>query len=173
MNAQRSAAARVLLAAVLAAATGVSSAGFVDNRPVAAPAAVDGTAPPAVGAVGAPAVATPVAGPSSGAAVAAPGPALATPSASLFTISRKDRTIREALVAWAKRAGWTHEPEHWTLSFDLPVLSSADLGADFKTAVRALLSSTELTSTPLQPCFYSNNVLRVVPKAELCDKNAS
>lgn len=75
-------------------------------------------------------------------------------------------------MAWSKRAGWTHDPEHWTVPFDLPVLSSADLGTDFKGAVRSLLASTDLTNMPLQPCFYSNNVLRVVPKAELCDRMA-
>lgn len=94
-------------------------------------------------------------------------------AAQSFTISRSDKTIREALVAWSKRAGWTFEPEHWTVSFDLPVLSSADLGPNYKTAVRALLSSTDLTNLPLQPCFYSNMVLRVVPRAELCDKTAN
>jgi hypothetical protein len=98
---------------------------------------------------------------------------VAPPAAQHFTISRSDRTIREALVTWSKRAGWTHDPEHWTVPFDLPVLSSADLGTDFKGAVRALLSSTDLTNMPLQPCFYSNNVLRVVPKAELCDRMAN
>lgn len=173
MNSHRSAAARVLLAAVIAMAASVCSAGFVDNRPAAPAPAASGASPAAGGASVTPAVASPVAGPGS----ATPSPAAAAsviaPPALTFSISRKDRTIREALVTWAKRAGWTHEPEHWTPSFDLPVLSSADLGSDFKTAVRALLSSTDLTNTPLQPCFYSNNVLRVVPKAELCDRNAS
>lgn len=107
-------------------------------------------------------MATPV----GGAVPAAPAAAVAQP----FTISRSDRTIREALVSWSKRAGWTHDAEHWTVPFDLPVLSSADLGVDFKGAVRALLSSTDLTNMPLQPCFYSNKVLRVVPRAELCDR---
>lgn len=76
-------------------------------------------------------------------------------------------------MAWSRRAGWTHDAEHWTVPFDLPVLSSADLGTDFKSAVRALLASTDLTNMPLQPCFYSNKVLRVVPKAELCDRMAA
>jgi len=116
---------------------------------------------------GAGAVATPVV---SGTPAAAPAPA---PSAEHFTVSRSDHTLREALVAWSRRAGWTHDPEHWTVPFDLPVLSSADLGTDFKSAVRALLSSTDLTNLPLQPCFYSNKVLRVVPKAELCDRMGS
>jgi hypothetical protein len=44
------------------------------------------------------------------------------------------------------------------------------LGSDFKNAVRKLLSSTDLTDRPLQPCFHTNKVLRVIPKAELCDR---
>lgn len=151
-----------LLALVLAASAGSAFAGFVDTRPApaaaAAPAAAKGDA------AGEGVVATPVGG-----AVQA-APSVAAPVAQSFTISRSDRTIREALVSWSKRAGWTHDPEHWTVPFDLPVLSSADLGTDFKGAVRALLSSTDLTNMPLQPCFYSNKVLRVVPKAELCDR---
>ncbi|WP_143694668.1 toxin co-regulated pilus biosynthesis Q family protein [Variovorax sp. JS1663] len=137
----------------------------MDNRP--APAPVAPVAAEAGAAVKGGAVATPVGG-----EVAAPA-APAAPVAQSFTISRRDKTIREALVAWSSRAGWTHDPEHWTVPFDLPVLSSADLGTDFKGAVRALLSSTDLTNMPLQPCFYSNKVLRVVPKAELCDRMAA
>ena len=157
-----------LLALVLSASAGSALAGFVDSRPAPAPVA-PAAAPMAAeagAAVKSGAVATPVGG-----EVAAPV-ALAAPTARPFTISRSDKTIREALVSWSKRAGWTHDPEHWTVPFDLPVLSSADLGPDFKTAVRALLSSTDLTNMPLQPCFYSNNVLRVVPRAELCDRMA-
>lgn len=165
-----------LLALVLGASAGSAMAGFVDSRPAPAPAvptAPAATATPAAAEAGAAvksgAVATPVGG-----EVAAPVAAAAptAPAARPFTISRSDRTIREALVAWSKRAGWTHDPEHWTVPFDLPVLSSADLGTDFKGAVRSLLASTDLTNMPLQPCFYSNNVLRVVPKAELCDRMA-
>lgn len=102
----------------------------------------------------------------------APVVASDTPTAR-FTVARSDKTIRETLAKWAKSVDWTNEPEHWTVGFDLPVLSAADLGTDFKAAVRALLSSTDLTNMPLQPCFYSNQVLRIVPKAELCDKSAS
>lgn len=157
-----------LLALILGASAGSALAGFVDNRPVPAPAApVAPVAAEAGAAVKGGAVATPVGG-----AVAAP-PAPAAPVVQPFTISRSDKTIREALVTWSSRAGWTHDAEHWTVPFDLPVLSSADLGTDFKSAVRALLASTDLTNMPLQPCFYSNKVLRVVPKAELCDRMAA
>lgn len=161
-RASTSAARAALLALVLAASAGSVFAGFVDARPAPAPAA------PAVGKSAAGekgAVAMPVGG-------AAPSAAAGVVEQS-FAISRSDKTIREALVTWSTRAGWTHDAEHWTVPFDLPVLSSADLGTDFKGAVRALLSSTDLTNMPLQPCFYSNKVLRVVPKAELCDRTSN
>ncbi|VTU44943.1 toxin co-regulated pilus biosynthesis Q family protein [Variovorax sp. RA8] len=156
------------LALVLGASACSALAGFVDSRP--APAAAAPAAAEAGSAVKGGAVATPVGGEvAAPAAAAAPAAQVAQP----FTVSRSDKTIREALAVWARRAGWTHDPEHWTVPFDLPVLSSADLGSDFKGAVRALLSSTDLTNLPLQPCFYSNKVLRVVPKAELCDRMAA
>ncbi|RZS86520.1 TcpQ domain-containing protein [Pigmentiphaga kullae] len=84
-----------------------------------------------------------------------------------------DRTMRQALRRWATAAGWTFEPEHWTVDVDIPLAGSANLGSDFKTAVRELLASTELSAHPLQPCFYSNRVLRVVPHAESCDRTSA
>lgn len=164
MNAKLCARRAALLAIVLAAPAGAVWAGFVDNRPAPAPA----VAIPAAADSGV--VTTPV-GPAATSRAASPS-AMATPAQS-FTVTRSDGTIREALASWSKRAGWTHEPENWTVPVDLPILSADDLGVDFKAAVRALLSSTDLTNMPLQPCFYSNKVLRVVPKAELCDKNPS
>lgn len=158
-----------LLALVLGVSAGNALAGFVDSRPAPAPVApaTPVAAPAAAASAQGGAVATPVGG------VVAEPTAPPAPVAQPFTISRNDKTIREALVTWSRRAGWTHDAEHWTVPFDLPVLSSADLGTDFKGAVRALLSSTDLTNLPLQPCFYSNKVLRVVPKAELCDRMAA
>lgn len=174
MNAPQRASARALtgasraalLAFALAASAGGALAGFVDSRPAVAPAAPAPSAGTKAAGVGEGAVATPVAG-------ANEAPAAAAPVAQSYAVTRSDKTIREALVNWSRRAGWTHDTEHWTVPFDLPVLSSADLGTDFKAAVRALLASTDLTNMPLQPCFYSNKVLRVVPKAELCDRMAN
>lgn len=93
----------------------------------------------------------------------------------VFEVRKTDTTLREVLVRWSTMAGWVHKPEHWTIDRDLPVSGTADssvFGMDFRNAARKLLQSSELTDRPLQPCFYSNNVLRVVPKAELCDKSA-
>lgn len=87
-----------------------------------------------------------------------------------FEVTGADINIRRALVRWTKMIGWTFEPEHWTLDRDIPIAGSASLGSDFKAATRGLLLSTEMTDLPAQPCFYSNNVLRVIPINELCSR---
>lgn len=113
----------------------------------------------------------PAAAPSASAATTV---VMAPPVAS-FEVKTSDRSVREALSRWAKAAGWVHEPAHWALDKDFPIAAAAGpevFGPDFKGAVRVLLSSTELTDRPVQPCFYTNHVVRVIPKAELCDKTA-
>ena len=92
-----------------------------------------------------------------------------------FAVLSSDRTVREVLARWAGAAGWVHDGQHWTIPQDHPVEGAAGaevFGEDFKTAARTLLSSTDMTDRPVQPCFYSNNVVRVIPKASMCDKNA-
>ncbi|MGP5477578.1 TcpQ domain-containing protein [Pseudomonas helleri] len=92
------------------------------------------------------------------------------PPVPTWTVSPKDRTIREALKNWSLVAGWTFEPEYWTLPIDIPVTASAHFSGDFKTAVRQLIAATELSDTPSQPCFYLNRVVRVVPINQVCDQ---
>lgn len=144
--------AALLLASSLASAQqgiAVSPQPFVSNLPIA-PAAPAGTVANVV-------IAPPVA------------PQLR------FAVTSADRSVREALSRWAKAAGWSHEPAHWALDRDFPIAAAAGpeiFGLDFKGAVRILLSSTDLTDRPVQPCFYTNHVVRVIPKAELCDKTA-
>lgn len=90
-----------------------------------------------------------------------------------FDVKDSDQNIREVISRWAVSARWTHKPEHWAIDRDLPVSGVDDaesFGPDFKIAVRRLLTSTELTDRPSQPCFYTNRVVRVIPAAELCDK---
>lgn len=89
----------------------------------------------------------------------------------VFRVSAEDKTLREALQRWAKEAGWVHEPEHWQVLRDLPINAADNYEADFRGAVRALLASSRFTDMPVQPCFHSNKVVRVVSEAELCDKN--
>ena len=93
----------------------------------------------------------------------------ATASAGAFDVLPTDKTVREVLKRWAEGNGWTFRDEHWTLGADLPVQASAGaLGTDFRSAVRQLLKSTELTDLPGQPCFYSNRVLRVIAANGVC-----
>jgi hypothetical protein len=52
---------------------------------------------------------------------------------------------------------------------DIPLTATANFSDDFVGSVRALIEATELSDRPLQPCFYANQVLRVVSIAEACD----
>ncbi|UUZ66552.1 toxin co-regulated pilus biosynthesis Q family protein (plasmid) [Polaromonas sp. P1-6] len=87
-----------------------------------------------------------------------------------FEVTPADQNLRRTLVRWSKMVGWAFDAEHWTMGSDIPVAGSASLGNDFKAAVRTLLASSEMTDLPAQPCFYSNNVLRVIPLNELCSR---
>lgn len=111
-----------------------------------------------------PAVAEPV--------VALSGSPLALPSSeSLFSVSTADRNIRLALNRWAQTAGWIFQAEHWAVDVDIPITGEATFGSDFIEAVQDLVATTEMAERPLQPCFYSNRVLRVIPYAQLCDRS--
>ena len=91
-----------------------------------------------------------------------------------YDVLNTDQTIRDVLVRWANSSNWSHGPEHWTIDRDLPISGTSNgfqFGNDFVSATRKLLETTEMTDRPLQPCFYSNKILRVVPKAEICDRS--
>ncbi len=108
---------------------------------------------------------------------AAPAPAAGAPTVSAapppddFQVKITDPHLRQVLVRWAQAAGWTHGPDHWAIDRDLPVVAAAGpeiFGADFREAVRRLLATSELTDRPVQPCFYSNRVLRVIARGDAC-----
>ncbi|HEY0295251.1 MAG TPA: TcpQ domain-containing protein [Bordetella sp.] len=84
-----------------------------------------------------------------------------------------DATLRGVLARWAAASGWTFEPQHWAVDVDIPLAGAAEFPGDFKQAVRALLASTELSERPVQPCFYANQVLRVVAYTQACDRSAA
>lgn len=102
-------------------------------------------------------------------ATADPSPNLAA-AASRYRAAPPDTTLRAVLARWADDSGWTFRPQHWAVDVDIPLSASADFAGDFKSAVRELLSATELADKPLQPCFYGNQVLRVVPLAQSCSR---
>ncbi len=113
---------------------------------------------------------TPEAKPVSDSRTSAQPNASATPRP-FFSVSHTDLHLRQALTRWAGLSGWRFETEHWALDSDIPLSASASFSDDFVTSVQALLASTELSERPLQPCFYSNQVLRIVPLAEPCDRS--
>ncbi len=87
----------------------------------------------------------------------------------VFELRIKDRTLRQALVRWAKQANWVFAPEHWTLKVDFPIKGTARFEGGFESAVAQLLAATQLNAHPLQACFYSNQVLRVLAWPQACD----
>ncbi|MEZ2721573.1 TcpQ domain-containing protein [Paenalcaligenes hominis] len=86
-----------------------------------------------------------------------------------FRAEPSDRTLRQTLKRWAQREGWEFQDHHWELEIDLPVVSAATFNAPFNQAVEQLMRSTALGSRPLQACFYSNKVMRVIALAQSCD----
>ncbi len=90
-----------------------------------------------------------------------------------FRTDPADGNMRQVLARWAQSSGWTFQTHHWAVDADIPLAGSADFAGDFKTAVRELLAATELADRPVQPCFYANRVLRVVPWAQPCDRSAT
>lgn len=112
--------------------------------------------------------------------VSAPAPSAAQPqpvhapmsagAETRFRAAPPDATLRGVLARWADSSGWMFAPEHWAVDVDIPLSAPADFSGDFKSAVRQLLSATELAERPLQPCFYGNRVLRVVPLAQSCSR---
>lgn len=102
--------------------------------------------------------------------VATSNDALVAAQATPFRAAPPDATLRAVLARWADVAGWTFQPQHWAVDVDIPLAATAEFSGDFKSAVRGLLGATELADRPLQPCFYGNRVLRVVPLAQSCSR---
>lgn len=103
-------------------------------------------------------------------AVPAPKPAKA------YVVRIEDKTIRGTLTRWAREEGYAFEPKgpnYWTVPDDFDVVANDTMYGEFKDVVRRLIASTELTNTPLQPCFYKNRVVRVILFNEECRKQAS
>ncbi|MDP5111981.1 MAG: TcpQ domain-containing protein [Burkholderiaceae bacterium] len=87
-----------------------------------------------------------------------------------YAVIETDVNLRQALARWAGLSGWRFQAEHWAVDVDIPLTATANFSDDFVSSVRALIEATELSDRPLQPCFYANQVLRVVPLAEACDR---
>jgi len=84
-----------------------------------------------------------------------------------WTVSPADGNYRLLIEGWAQRSGWLAAP--WELEKDVEIEGGDTFEADFKGAVRRVLLSTEMTDYSLKPCFYSNNMVRVVKQTTKCD----
>lgn len=87
-----------------------------------------------------------------------------------FSVRVADKTLRQTIARWAPSAGWSFENSYWAVDRDIPVVAAGAFPGPFKDAVLGLMATTEVTDSPAKPCFYTNNVVRIVPKAEKCDK---
>lgn len=102
-----------------------------------------------------------------------PTPSSKKPTVQAFyAITHSDKNLRQALARWSGLSGWRFQVEHWAVDVDIPLTATANFSDDFMGSVRALVEATELSDRPLQPCFYTNQVLRVVPITEACDRTA-
>lgn len=87
-----------------------------------------------------------------------------------YAVTSTDKNLRQTLARWSGLSGWRFQAEHWAVDVDIPLTATASFSDDFVSSVRALVQATELSDRPLQPCFYSNHVLRIVPITEVCDR---
>lgn len=107
-------------------------------------------------------------------APSASAPAHTQPTSQVsYAITNTDKNLRQALARWSGLSGWRFQVEHWAVDVDIPLTATAHFSDDFVGSVRALIEATELSERPLQPCFYANQVLRVVPITEACDRTVA
>ena len=112
------------------------------------------------------------------AASVAPVPSASTiaPAAPVvWNVFKTDKVMSSVFLRWAASAGWSYTLDNWVAPKDLPIMTDAvdEFKGDFKSAVRGLVATSELTDMSLQPCFYSNKVLRIVRISDSCARIAS
>lgn len=109
-----------------------------------------------------------------GAAEVATEEAPPPPPPRIWQIDPSDGTVRQALARWAREDGWLFGSDQWRVNWDLPIEAPASFTAEtFEEATRALADAIALSETPINPCFYENKVLRVIPYNQSCDRTTS
>lgn len=86
----------------------------------------------------------------------------------MFGSHASDNNFKQLLQRWALAAGWVFNDEHWAVKVEVPLSGPFSYQGSFTDAVQQLLLSTQLGDYPLRPCFYSNQVLRVMPLTSTC-----
>ncbi|UTY55864.1 TcpQ domain-containing protein [Massilia sp. erpn] len=86
----------------------------------------------------------------------------------VYQVTPAQHDLRTVIGHWARLVGWTSV---WDIERDIPINMADAKENDFRSAVRRLLAATEFGDLPAKPCFYSNNVIRVVRKTTKCNPN--
>lgn len=84
----------------------------------------------------------------------------------LWRVTPSDGNLRLLIDRWSTVIGWK---AIWDVDRDIPIETTDEKSNDFKSAVRRVLSSTELGDLQVKPCFYSNQVIRIVRKTTKCN----
>lgn len=94
------------------------------------------------------------------------------PLAKTWSVALSDMTVRQALARWADDAGWTMV---WEVPVDIPLTAGADLATthDFREAVSVLAEAVAMGETPIRPCYYANQVVRLLPYNAVCDRTGT
>lgn len=85
-----------------------------------------------------------------------------------FASLSSDKSLKQLIQRWAHDAAWVFNDEHWAVNVEIPLSGPFTHQGSFPDVVQQVLLSTQLGDYPLRPCFYSNNVLRVIPFEESC-----
>lgn len=85
-----------------------------------------------------------------------------------YRVSSKDENLRVLVENWSKMVGWK---AIWDVDRDILISTSGEKAADWKTAIRWVLSSSKFGDLAVKPCFYNNSVVRVVRETVKCNPN--
>ncbi|WP_206955996.1 toxin co-regulated pilus biosynthesis Q family protein [Trinickia acidisoli] len=108
--------------------------------------------------------------PSTASAPAAESAEPSSDTKSVWQVELTDSTFQKLFDRWAKLADWTLV---WDVPQDIPVIGQYTFSGKFTDAVFAVTNSTNGTDLPIHPCFYTNNVVRIVPVSVVCNPDNS
>lgn len=97
-------------------------------------------------------------------------PAVPQAVAMRWDVRASDVTLRQALMRWAKDAGWQVS---WEIAYDYPVQLEGSFAGTFEDAVTQFMSSLRYSDYPALACLYeANHVVRVLHYGDKkeCDK---
>lgn len=88
----------------------------------------------------------------------------------VWRVQPSDSTFQKLFSRWAGSAGWTLV---WDVPQDIPVIGQYTFEGSFTDAVFSVTDSTDGTDMPIHPCFYTNNLVRIVPVSVVCNPDSN